>query len=106
LDAYYAGKRPNITSLPLAPAGSVFRQTVWDILCSIPYGQTMTYGQIAATFTDLTGKTTTFGIRLSGENSAEIQIDTSNKKTARRRFFIEEACSFDDPFASTGLALS
>jgi len=27
--------------------GSVFRQSVWDILLQIPYGQTTTYGEIA-----------------------------------------------------------
>ncbi len=32
---------------PLAPAGTVFQQTVWTILGEIPYGQTRTYGQIA-----------------------------------------------------------
>ena len=33
--------------VPLAPAGSEFRQAVWKILCDIPYGQLTTYGQIA-----------------------------------------------------------
>ena len=47
LDRYFAGERPGIASLPLAPAGSAFRREVWDILCRIPYGQVTTYGQIA-----------------------------------------------------------
>lgn len=47
LDEYFAGKQPNIQDLPLAPSGSTFRQAVWKILCEIPYGQTMTYGEIA-----------------------------------------------------------
>jgi len=47
LDKYFAGKKPDIAELPLAPAGSEFRQGVWDILCKIPYGEVVTYGDIA-----------------------------------------------------------
>ena len=47
LDAYFAGKKPAISALPLSPAGGEFRKAVWDILCGIPYGQCMTYGEIA-----------------------------------------------------------
>ena len=46
LDAYFAGKKPEISELPLAPIGGEFRKTVWDILCEIPYGQCTTYGAI------------------------------------------------------------
>lgn len=47
LDRYFMGENPNIAELSLAPIGSEFRREVWDILCSIPYGEVMTYGQIA-----------------------------------------------------------
>ena len=47
LEAYFAGKRPAIDALPLAPAGTPFRRAVWDMLCAIPYGQCTTYGDIA-----------------------------------------------------------
>ena len=47
LDAYFAKKNPSIKGLPLAPIGGVFRKAVWDILCGIPYGQCITYGEIA-----------------------------------------------------------
>jgi len=47
LDRYFAGERPVASELPLAPIGSAFRQSVWDILCGIPYGETLTYGDIA-----------------------------------------------------------
>lgn len=47
LERYFAGKRPVISELPLAPAGSDFRQRVWKLLCEIPYGEVVTYGQIA-----------------------------------------------------------
>ena len=32
---------------PIAPAGTPFQQDIWEILRSIPYGETRTYGQIA-----------------------------------------------------------
>lgn len=47
LDRYFAGEKPSISELPLAPAGSEFRQEVWNILCEIPYGEVTTYGEIA-----------------------------------------------------------
>ncbi|MCI5699659.1 MAG: methylated-DNA--[protein]-cysteine S-methyltransferase [Lachnospiraceae bacterium] len=58
LDRYFAGQRPVITDLPLAPSGSVFRQMVWKILCEIPYGETTTYGEIAKKMAILTGRKT------------------------------------------------
>lgn len=47
LERYFAGKKPAIFELKLAPSGSPFRQGVWEILCQIPYGQVITYGDIA-----------------------------------------------------------
>ena len=47
LTQYFAGKNPDISPIPLAPRGSEFRQMVWKILLSIPYGKTTTYGNIA-----------------------------------------------------------
>lgn len=49
LDAYFAGEKPSSVNLPLAPEGSAFRKAVWDVLCEIPYGQYVTYGDVAAT---------------------------------------------------------
>ena len=46
LDIYFAGNEPDFTP-PLHPIGSVFRQSVWEILLQIPYGKTATYGEIA-----------------------------------------------------------
>ena len=46
LDIYFSGKEPDFTP-KLHPIGSPFRQEVWRILLQIPYGQTMTYGEIA-----------------------------------------------------------
>ncbi|WP_276951874.1 methylated-DNA--[protein]-cysteine S-methyltransferase [Enterocloster lavalensis] len=47
LDRYFNGKKPVPSELPLAPVGGEFRQTVWELLCEIPYGELTTYGQIA-----------------------------------------------------------
>ncbi|MCL5123491.1 MAG: methylated-DNA--[protein]-cysteine S-methyltransferase [Deltaproteobacteria bacterium] len=47
LDRYFAGKRPTVSELALAPIGGEFRQGVWSILCEIPYGEVSTYGDIA-----------------------------------------------------------
>jgi len=47
LAAYFA--RRDLPPLPpLAPRGSPFRQAVWRALLQIPYGQTRTYGELAA----------------------------------------------------------
>lgn len=47
LERYFAGERPSVGELPLAPEGSEFRKAVWGALCEIPYGETVTYGEIA-----------------------------------------------------------
>ena len=47
LDKYFKGRRHAVSELPLAPIGSEFRQAVWRILCEIPYGEVVTYGDIA-----------------------------------------------------------
>ena len=46
LDMYFAGEEPKFTPA-LHLTGSPFRQAVWKILLQIPYGQTVTYGEIA-----------------------------------------------------------
>ena len=54
LDCYFNGGVPDFTP-PLSPRGTVFQQAVWDILRTIPYGQTLTYGEIAARIADQRG---------------------------------------------------
>lgn len=46
LNVYFRGKAPDFTP-KLKMRTTAFRKTVWDILLTIPYGQTMTYGKIA-----------------------------------------------------------
>lgn len=47
LKRYFNKENPDMTELLLAPEGNEFRQTVWKLLCEIPYGTTTTYGDIA-----------------------------------------------------------
>lgn len=44
LDEYFAGRRKEF-DLPLKQKGSDFQQEVWQQLCTIPFGKTITYGQ-------------------------------------------------------------
>lgn len=47
LDIYFTGKDPGFTP-KLKMRTSAFRKKVWEIMLTIPFGQTMTYGEIAA----------------------------------------------------------
>ncbi len=46
ITAYFAGHLKNF-DLPLAPSGSPFQQKLWRALQEIPYGETLTYGEVA-----------------------------------------------------------
>ncbi len=46
LDAYFRGEELQI-SFPLAPRGTAFQKQVWEILLTVPFGQTRSYGSIA-----------------------------------------------------------
>jgi methylated-DNA-[protein]-cysteine S-methyltransferase len=43
---YFGGTRRRF-ELPLAPAGTSFQLRVWQALCAIPYGETLSYGELA-----------------------------------------------------------
>ncbi len=47
LDRYFGNEKPKVEELDLEPIGSEFRQNVWEILCKIPYGEIVTYNDIA-----------------------------------------------------------
>ncbi len=46
LDAYFAGKRTDF-ELPLAPRGTGFQMKVWQTLRGIPFGETISYAELA-----------------------------------------------------------
>lgn len=46
LRAYFAGELETF-DLPLTPEGTLFQQQVWKELCKIPYGETISYGELA-----------------------------------------------------------
>ncbi len=46
LEAYFAGTRTAF-DLPLHMAGTAFQRRCWDALCTIPYGETISYGEQA-----------------------------------------------------------
>lgn len=49
LHEYFEGKRRTFT-LPLSPKGTLFQKSVWETLCTIPYGETISYAQEAKLF--------------------------------------------------------
>ncbi len=55
LDSYFLGEKPG-NAIPLNPAGTVFQKSVWNILSEIPYGSTITYGDIASRIARETGR--------------------------------------------------
>lgn len=55
LDLYFQGKEPGFTPA-LAPEGSPFRRAVRELLLTIPYGQTTTYGELAGRLAAQTGR--------------------------------------------------
>jgi methylated-DNA-[protein]-cysteine S-methyltransferase len=46
IDEYFAGARRAFT-VPLVLRGTVFQRRVWEELCRIPYGETISYGELA-----------------------------------------------------------
>ena len=46
LDEYFAGRRTSF-DIPLDLEGTDFQRDVWDQLCAIPYGGTISYGELA-----------------------------------------------------------
>ncbi|GAB3864573.1 methylated-DNA--[protein]-cysteine S-methyltransferase [Nocardioides maradonensis] len=63
LAEYFAGERTDF-DLPLAPVGSAWQRSVWEQLLKIGYGETASYGEIAA--------------RLGKTNAASRAVGTAN----------------------------
>ena len=65
LAAYFEGKCPSPFDLELAPEGTPYQLAVWRVLLSIPYGEVMSYGEVAREAARLLGKTT-YSARAAG----------------------------------------
>ncbi|MFZ9041721.1 MAG: methylated-DNA--[protein]-cysteine S-methyltransferase [Ilumatobacteraceae bacterium] len=51
LDEYFAGFRTEF-DLPLDPTGTAFQREVWAVLRTVPYGETISYGEQASRLGD------------------------------------------------------
>jgi methylated-DNA-[protein]-cysteine S-methyltransferase len=49
LREYFAGKRTHF-DVPIAPQGTAFQRTVWNLLQQIPYGETISYSELATRY--------------------------------------------------------
>ncbi|NLR08405.1 MULTISPECIES: methylated-DNA--[protein]-cysteine S-methyltransferase [Lactobacillaceae] len=54
LTAYFAGQHPTVT-FPVQPTGTALREAVWSVLRTIPYGETVTYRELATRVTPMIG---------------------------------------------------
>lgn len=55
LDLYFSGTAPDFTP-PLRPCGTPFQETVWECLRAVPYGHTITYGELASRTAERLGR--------------------------------------------------
>jgi len=46
LDEYFSGKRDRF-DVPLGPYGTTYQHAIWSAISSVPYGETITYGELA-----------------------------------------------------------
>jgi methylated-DNA-[protein]-cysteine S-methyltransferase len=72
LDEYFAGQRRTF-DLALAPDGTTFQQRVWEALQDIPYGETISYGELARRIGLATGAARAVGLA-NGSNPIPIVI--------------------------------
>ena len=57
LDGYFAGMQPAF-AYPLVPSGTAYQKQIWQLLQKIPYGRTVTYGQLAKAYEAAAGVST------------------------------------------------
>ena len=78
LDSYFSGQIPDFTP-KLAMRATPFRQAIWEILLTIPYGKTVTYGEIARRFVETFHETSLqssslHNVSLHGATSQDISL--------------------------------
>lgn len=72
LEVYFSGRAPDFTP-PLVLAGTPFRRAVWEALGTVPYGQTVTYGQLARLVTGSSASSRAVGAAL-GLNPISLMV--------------------------------
>ncbi|WP_343983031.1 methylated-DNA--[protein]-cysteine S-methyltransferase [Kribbella koreensis] len=72
LKEYFAGDRTTF-DVPLKLTGTPFQQRVWTALKDIPYGEVITYGQLAATLGLVPGASRAVGLA-NGKNPVSIIV--------------------------------
>ena len=55
LDDYFRGEKPS-PAIPVRLEGTVFQRQVWNLLCTIPYGEICSYGGLARELAAVMGK--------------------------------------------------
>lgn len=55
LNLYFSGTAPDFTP-PLRPRGTPFQNVVWELLRAVPYGHTVTYGELASRVAERLGR--------------------------------------------------
>ena len=58
LEGYFQGAKTDYSHIPMLPEGTAYQKAVWDLLRQIPYGETRTYGQLAAELENTSGRKT------------------------------------------------
>ncbi len=58
LDRYFRGEASDPKELPLCPMGTRYQQAVWDLLLTIPWGESRSYGELAQAMAERTGAST------------------------------------------------
>jgi methylated-DNA-[protein]-cysteine S-methyltransferase len=72
LKEYFAGERTKF-DVPLALSGTPFQRRVWTALQDIPYGETTTYGELAASLGLVPGASRAVGLA-NGKNPVSIIV--------------------------------
>ena len=56
LNSYFNNEKPSIKNLPIKLIGTDFRKNIWSLLKEIPYGEVVTYKDLAKKIAELQGK--------------------------------------------------
>jgi methylated-DNA-[protein]-cysteine S-methyltransferase len=68
-ERYFAGDAGAFADVPLRFGGTPFQRAVWDALTELPFGQTTTYGELAAALPARLGRQTTSARAIGSANA-------------------------------------